>query len=71
MYLTDEQVAARYTISRMTVWRWAREGRLPRPVKLGPNVTRWVQAELEANEAELHAQRENPVQAGAEKRAGT
>lgn len=25
-YLTDRDVAARYGIGRVTVWRWAREG---------------------------------------------
>lgn len=26
IYLSDLQVAARYNVSRNTVWRWAREG---------------------------------------------
>jgi len=28
-------------VSRATVWRWVREGRLPAPFKLGKNVTVW------------------------------
>lgn len=40
-YLTDRQLAERYGVSRVTIWRWARSGRLPAPVRLGANTTRW------------------------------
>lgn len=40
-YARDTEIAARYGISRNTVWRWAKEGRLPSPVRIGPGVTRW------------------------------
>lgn len=40
-YLSDRQAAARYGVSRVTWWRWVRAGNAPRPVKLGPNTTRW------------------------------
>jgi len=33
-YARDAEVAARYGISRSTVWRWARLGLLPRPIKI-------------------------------------
>ena len=33
-YLSDRQVAERYSISRHTAWRWTREGALPTPVKI-------------------------------------
>lgn len=35
-------------ISPATVWRWVREGRLPRPHRLGPQVTAWNVGELRA-----------------------
>ena len=28
-------------ISKPTVWRWVREGKLPKPIALGPKVTAW------------------------------
>lgn len=39
-------VAALRGISPPTVWRWVRTGRLPAPVKLGPNTTGWNVGEL-------------------------
>lgn len=47
-FVTDIQLAARYAVSRQTVWRWAKEGRLPAPIKLGPNCTRWRFADVVA-----------------------
>lgn len=47
-YLRDVDVAALFGISRITVWRWARDGLLPPPVKLGPHTTRWNSAEIES-----------------------
>jgi predicted DNA-binding transcriptional regulator AlpA len=34
-------VAALHGVGPATVWRWVKAGRLPAPVKLGPNVTAW------------------------------
>ena len=28
-------------ISKPTVWRWVKEGKLPKPISLGPKVTAW------------------------------
>jgi excisionase family DNA binding protein len=39
--VSDKTVAALLEISKPTVWRWVREGRLPKPRKIGPNITRW------------------------------
>lgn len=56
-WMTDRDVAERYSISRISVWRWAREGIIPTPYKLGPNVTRWKSSELdERDEAQCAAQ---------------
>lgn len=54
-YARDTEIAARYGISRNSVWRWAKEGRLPSTVKLGPGVTRWRLADIEQWEAEREA----------------
>ena len=48
-WLSDKQVAARYSVSRITVWRWAREiDQFPKPRKISANVTRWHVSELDA-----------------------
>ena len=48
VYFKDTQLAARYNVTRATIWRWAREGRIPKPVSLSPGCTRWEGAELDA-----------------------
>lgn len=35
-------------VSPATIWRWVREGRFPKPFKLGASVTVWDEAEIEA-----------------------
>ncbi|HBU30326.1 MAG: transcriptional regulator [Thiobacillus sp. GWE1_62_9] len=42
-------------ISEVTVWRWSKDGRLPKPRKLGPASTRWVVGEVRAALAKLAA----------------
>jgi predicted DNA-binding transcriptional regulator AlpA len=46
-YLSDKAVAARYEVSRATVWRWNKESNLPKPVKFNGS-TRWKLSDLEA-----------------------
>ena len=46
--LTDKEVGKALGISRMSVWRWAKSGRLPQPRKLGANSTRWDSREVQA-----------------------
>ena len=36
-----ETVAMLYSVTPATIWRWARLKKIPRPHKLGPQVTRW------------------------------
>lgn len=40
LYLSVDQVARRFSVSKDTIWRWKREGRFPTPVKLGGSTTR-------------------------------
>ena len=35
-------------VSPATIWRWVREGKFPKPFKLGDSVTVWDAAEVEA-----------------------
>ena len=55
VYLTDKQVAARFGVSRITIWRWASDLDFPAPVKLSPGATRWRLADVEAWEATRRA----------------
>lgn len=50
-FLSDKSVATRYDSSRATVWRWVKEGKLPRPIKLTNGTTRWKVSDLETWEA--------------------
>jgi len=50
-YVRDSQLAARYDVDRATIWRWARAGVLPPPVKLSAKCTRWRLDEIERHEA--------------------
>jgi prophage regulatory protein len=46
-FLRDIEVAIRYNISRSTIWRWVKNGRFPKPIKLGVGSTRWRFSDLE------------------------
>ena len=35
-------------INRSTLWRWCQEGRFPKPLKIGPNVTAWRAEDVRA-----------------------
>jgi prophage regulatory protein len=52
-YLTVAQVAKRPGISPDTVWRWAGAGDFPKPLKMGPNTTRWKLSDIHSYEAKL------------------
>lgn len=53
-FFTDKNVAARYQVSRPTIWRWLKEGQFPKPVKLAGS-TRWRLSDLEKWEQEAQA----------------
>jgi predicted DNA-binding transcriptional regulator AlpA len=55
-YVRASVVAAWRGVSTVTVWRWAKAGHLPKPVKIGPNTTAWqVGALREMQSAEVPA----------------
>lgn len=39
-------------VARPTIWKWVKEGKFPRPVKLGPRITAWPMADVEKFMAE-------------------
>jgi prophage regulatory protein len=49
---TTKSKAGLLPVSPATIWRWTREGRFPKPFKLGASVTVWDAGEIEAFIAE-------------------
>lgn len=46
--LTAQEVATRLRIGLRTVWRWTNLGRFPQPLRWGPRIVRWREADIEA-----------------------
>lgn len=40
-WVSAATLASRYEVSQKTIWGWAKSGRIPPAVKVGPNCTRW------------------------------
>lgn len=40
-FFSDKDLARRWRVSRVSIWRWSEQGKLDKPMKLGPNTTRW------------------------------
>lgn len=47
-YLTRQELQAEFKISSATIYRWMSEGKLPKPIHLGPNMVRWKASDIEA-----------------------
>ena len=54
--IRDEDVAKRLSCGKSTVWRWAAEGVIPKPIKIG-GATRWLRSEIEATISSAEANR--------------
>lgn len=54
-WLSADDLADKFRVSRNTIWRWSREGRLPAPIKLGEGTTRWRADEVCAALEKLRA----------------
>ncbi len=46
-FLRVQQVAEKLGIGKSTVWLWAKENKIPKPIKISPRVTVWKESELE------------------------
>lgn len=46
-WLSVKHLRHRFGVHDATIWRWVREGRFPRPVKLAGNITRWSLCDVE------------------------
>lgn len=52
-YLTDEDVARRFQVSRQTIWRWVGASHFPAPFKLSAGTSRWRLEEILTFERKL------------------
>jgi len=50
---TTKTNQGRYPVSPATWWRWVKEGRAPKPYKLGPNTTVWGESTLDKWDSDL------------------
>ena len=55
--LSDREAAELMNCGKSTIWRWASEGVIPRPLKIG-GMSRWKMSDLEAVIAKAEAHRE-------------
>lgn len=60
-YLTDRQLAEYYTVSRATIWRWVRQGRLPQPIQISAGTTRFSAEAIQKRDREREAQQLRPL----------
>ena len=51
------QVAQRWGVHVMTIWLWSKNGTIPAPVQIGPNVVRWRGSDVLAHEQSRRAAR--------------
>lgn len=49
MFISDKELGALLSVSRYTVWRWARtKSNFPQPHRISPGCTRWKLEEIES-----------------------
>ncbi|MBO6867257.1 MAG: transcriptional regulator [Thalassococcus sp.] len=53
VFLTDQDVARRFKLTRQTIWRWVGSGRFPAPFKLSAGTSRWRLEDILAFERKL------------------
>ncbi|MCL1824373.1 MAG: AlpA family phage regulatory protein [Betaproteobacteria bacterium] len=47
LYRLSQIVPDQIPVSKSTWWQWVREGRAPKPIRLGPNVTVWKASDIQ------------------------
>jgi predicted DNA-binding transcriptional regulator AlpA len=47
-YVRMPVMTGRYGVVPMTIYRWSKTGRLPKPIKLGPKTTAWNVGQVRA-----------------------
>lgn len=63
-YLSDVDLADRFAVSRITIWRWTTEKLLPKPVRIGRGCTRWRADEVAEAEKRWLSNRDTRAAAG-------
>jgi len=51
VYVSANQLAQRWGVHPVTVWRWTADHKIPLPTKLSRGCTRWVLSQIEDWEA--------------------
>lgn len=46
-YQTRQEVEEALTLSSATIYRWVKEGRFPKPIRLGTKMVRWKTSDIE------------------------
>lgn len=46
-FIRAPELSRMLAVHRTTLWRWVRDGHLPRPVQLGPNTVAWDSVEID------------------------
>jgi prophage regulatory protein len=59
-FLRERQVLARIPVSRATWWRWVKDGRAPKPVRLGPGIVAWRASDIDVLAGSFVAETESP-----------
>jgi len=47
-YQRRQQVEKLIQVSRPTLYRWIKQGKFPKPIRLGANMVRWKASDIEA-----------------------
>lgn len=54
IYCSVIHLAERFGVCRGTIWKWTREKKFPKPVKISKGCTRWILDEVIKWESSLH-----------------
>jgi prophage regulatory protein len=46
-YMTRQELEELFKASRATIYRWVKNGHLPKPIQLGANMVRWKVSDIE------------------------
>jgi len=47
-FITQDQLARKLKVSKVTIWRMINDGRLPKMITIGVRSKRWVSADINA-----------------------
>jgi prophage regulatory protein len=51
-YSSVHRMAERYDVGPATIWRWTKQGKLPKPKRISPGCSRWHNGEVSEAEAD-------------------